>query len=407
MERADALRPLLPWLSDAKWTDIADEASRRRVVYNLAKMDLRESVPGLVRMLEQDNEFFMVAAADALKHYGAKEAGPALRKALTRKMEDYNRRTILQAALSLGGFSTGEMAQALEAYAAQSSTAKGREEFYGQASMKLDPQVRLGKELSGMPSANDELVARLVRRSHEIAKLRPAIAEQLQIIIAKWPGAVSAAAIAVHLQVGDFATPWLTAVLARRKDLAPEIAKIDGLQGVARGVQAAISSEEKQTRAVLRGDGLAAKCGLLACARLARVALPLATVEPLLDSANARLAHAASLYLVSEDSPAARAAVLRRHPGEALVLGSSDFFGAQDPLAKSLDLLHSLVLRADGPREVFALLTFGTWGDDGQRLVLVYADKTVLRCLDGGGRMRERLLAPEELEKLRAWITKH
>ncbi len=409
--RADALRPLLPWLSDPKWADCGDEhLPRLRLVQSLDRVDLPESVPGLIWVLNHERDYFLSGAAEALQHYGAKEAGGALKAAIAREPDDNHRRTLIAAAQALGAFSAEEMARAIEAYAAKISTAKGREEaedaFYERSKKKVDPQVSLGRELSRAPAPGDELTARLMRRCREISSRQPAVAEQLQIIIAAWPGAASTAAIAERLRAGDCTAPWLTAVLTRRSDLAADMGKIDGLHGLARGVQAAVSGEEKQARTVLGGDDLAAKLGLLACARLARVALPLDAVGPMLDSADARLVRAASLYLVSEDSPSARAAVLRRHPGEALVLGARYNFD-HDPLTDPPGMLRSLILRADGPREIFALLTSGGWGNDGQRLVLVYADRTVLRCLNDGGRLRERILAPEELEKLRAWLTAH
>ena len=410
--RADALRPLLPWLSDPKWADSGSEdMPRLRLVQSLDRVDLPESVPGLIWVLNHERDYFLSGAAEALRHYGAKEAGDALKAAIAREPDEYQRRMMIAAGRALAAFSMREMARALEAYAAKISTAKGREEadafFNGSSKKKLDIQISLGRQLVWLPEPGDELAIRLVRRCREISSRQPTVAEQLQIIIAAWPGAASTAAIAERLRAGDCTAPWLTAVLARRGDLAADIGKIDGLHGLARGVQAAISGEEKQTRAVLGGDDLAARLGLLACARLARVALPLDAVEPLLDSVDASLVRTASRYLASSDTPQSRAAVLRKHPGEARILGAFAGFCLYDlesghPAEKQI---REWVLRAGGPREIFALLTSGVWGDDGQRVVFVEAGKAVLRCFDGGGRVRVRILAPDELEKLRAWLT--
>jgi hypothetical protein len=413
--RVDALRPLLPWLSDPKWADIEDDIPRLRVVQSLDRVDLPESVPGLIWILGHERGYFLTGAAEALQHYKVKEAGEALKTAISREPDDYHRRSLIRAASTLGAFSAEEMARAIAAYVDQLATEKGREAVeYADliaGGTPLDPQVSIGSELWHLPIDSAELVELLLRRAAELAATQPESAERLRVIVAGWPGKAATEFIVKQLQTGELSRPLVAQILARWRELAAEVGRIEGLRGPARGVQVAVVGAQKEIDETLRGGDRAATAALLASARHVRLALPLAAVEPLLESADTELARAAEAYLISEDSPTARAAVLRRHPGEARILGSRlDYDPGHEtygPFSATEEHLRTLVRADDGPREILALLSEGYWGNIGQRLVLVFADRTVLRWLDGGGRQRERMVTPEELARLRAWLAAH
>jgi len=68
------------------------------------------------------------------------------------------------------------------------------------------------------------------------------------------------------------------------------------------------------------------RAAVLACGRMIRAKLPVAKAITALHSTDKQLSSAADAFLESEDSPAARSAVLAAHPNEAKILGASTAF---------------------------------------------------------------------------------
>lgn len=411
--RADALRALLPWVGNPNWADLGGDTPRRDVVYSLTQVDLPECVPGLLQAVEREQEYILLGVVEALAHYHVKTAAPAVRAAVDRAPE-LKRDSMTLAAIELGAYSAEEMALAIQALLHQLSTEKGEAELENYdpiiGGMQLDPQVRLGKLLWHQPIENEELVRRLLRLSPELARSEPQSAERLSIIIAGWKGDAAMEAITQRLQSGELSAPWIAQLLAHRKERATQVARIAGLHGISRGVQAACTGVPADADAVLHGEDRSARLALLACARHIRLPLPLDSIAPFMDAPDVQLAHAAESYLATMDDPAARAVVLRHHPKQALILGGQepDFYDPKgeyfSPAPNAEQTMQRLVLSDDGPLEILALLSSGGWGNDGQRLVLVYSDRTVLQWLESGGRRRERVVPAGELARLRAWL---
>jgi len=413
--RADATEALLPWLTDPHWAELGGETPRKYVVDSLSRVALPQSVPGLIQVIEREHDEIAASAAQALAHQRANQAGPASRAAMSRDTDDLRRESMMQAAISLGAYSVDEMESAIMALIHSLVTDKGQEQLEDfdpiLDSGQIDPQVRLGSLLWHASIENDELVERLVRHAGELAETEPQSAERIRVIVAGWPGEAAMNDIARHLQSGSLTAPWIKQLLADREKRAEPVGRLEGLHGVARGVQAACTCAATDIGSTLQGDDAAAQFTLMACARLTGLPLPTDAVAHLLEAKDARVSKAAEYYLMSIDSADARAAVLRHHPGEAIITGIRagfpyDISGeSAGPIAGAENLLHSMVLAEGGPREVFALLREGFSDDEfSQSCVLVYADKVILRALDGGGRQRERILAPEELTQLRGWL---
>lgn len=93
----------------------------------------------------------------------------------------------------------------------------------------------------------------------------------------------------------------------------------------------------------------------------------------------------------------------------SIFLCASVSAGAEDkwvrPIESAESHLRDLKHGSDGPQEVYALLTEGTWGGRGQRFILVFKDRAVLHCDDGNGRTRERDLTRSELDQLSSWLS--
>ena len=127
--RADALRPLLPWLENRRWVpERKDFLGRLRLIQSLDRVELPEAVPSLLKVVETASEYELAGVAEALAHHNAREAGEPLKRALKREKEDHHRRTITRALLKLDALSVEEMVQALKFFAEKMSTPEGQRE---------------------------------------------------------------------------------------------------------------------------------------------------------------------------------------------------------------------------------------------------------------------------------------
>ena len=100
--RADALRPLLPWLTDPQWSSARD---RMRLIQSVDRVGLTEAIPGLIRVVEAEQGEMRAYAVDSLGSLRAKEAVPALRRALEQSDDPHHRYLIIK---SLTGMRRGE-----------------------------------------------------------------------------------------------------------------------------------------------------------------------------------------------------------------------------------------------------------------------------------------------------------
>ena len=75
------------------------------------------------------------------------------------------------------------------------------------------------------------------------------------------------------------------------------------------------------------------------------------------------------------------------------------------PIKQAESKLRQAMRGENGPQEIYALLTEGTWGGLGQRFLFVLTDRAILHCEDGNGRTRERELTKDELTTLRRWLS--
>jgi hypothetical protein len=118
-DRPEAIRALLPWLSNPNWiNDIPD--GRASLIGALGRVDLPETVPALITILMNEEEFRQTAA-EALAKYKDPRAVPALKIALAAEKVTYRRNIYIKAIDECGGFSDDEKMAALELYAASGS----------------------------------------------------------------------------------------------------------------------------------------------------------------------------------------------------------------------------------------------------------------------------------------------
>jgi hypothetical protein len=414
--RKDALKPLLPWLSDPEWSSARD---RLRLIQSLDRVDLPESVPGLIRVVEREDRFELQAAAEALAVYHDRRAVAALKEALERPNDEFHRRPVVEALLVCDGLSDHEIVGAVEAYAVQVSTSAGLQEvsdvIRSLTKKRLSSRVSLGYHLCSLKPSRERAATQLLARSDVLDKEKPQAAREMRYTVLSWPGKAIDSYILRRIGEGKADAVTLQRSLERRNSLranvAGELRTLGDKTGAVRGWAAVLSGDVRQEAAVLDGTDQQAQLALLAGARLIREPLPVAKVGRLLKKTVGEVPLAAERYLESEDSPAARQFVYDHHPGEALILGARQEFDPGHNTYEVFDTwekrLRHEILGKDGPEEVYALLSAGYWGNAGQRVVRIRGDKAEF-AIHGGKKPPEvRALAPAELAQLRSCVAEN
>jgi len=417
--RVDALRPLLPWLEDPTWSSAGD---RLRLVQSVGLVGLRDAIPGLIQVVDNEDELADFAA-ESLGTLRAPEAVPALRAALSRLHRDSERRPVARALVACGGASVDEEVEALEALAVQLSTDEGKSAYrqyrYSLSDESaLDPLVTLGDVLRAddlEPSA--ELVDAVHQALPELAERDRAAAAELRVLVSHWPSAGPDRAGVQALAAGELGSEEIAALLRRREEVAehaaPDLACLATGEGLTAGTAAILLGEAAPVERILARGEPVTQVALLAAARLAGAALPVAVVGDLLaradpaDDDEAAVARAAELYLEANDSPPARRLLLAAHPGEARILGRR-LLG--DPVESNTEHFEAVeeelrqqVLAANQRGvEIYALLSASYWGSVGDFVIQVRPDRTTASF---AGRRCE--LSPSALARLESFVAAH
>lgn len=417
----EVVRTLLPWLSNPDWAVSVDRLGRLGLIRSLRHFVMPECVPGLIAVLEKRDEYVVASAAQALQHQNAKESAPALKDALAMQLDEYDRRYVIGALLKLKGFTDEEKVDAVVAYAVQVSTEEGRKALarasfgslpFEKKEIAISPQISVGEAISNIPEQGDALVKLLQERSKEIETKQPVVAQKIREIIGGWHTDSSMAQTMEQLRSGALDKETVQMVLSDRARFAKSLAAVGDLKGDALVLQALVTADQKRLAVILQSKDTAIQAFLCACARLDRTPLPLPEVAKLLTAKDTTLARAAELYLECVDSAESRTRLLEHHRGEALILGASDgmfhskrfasyYFGALEKY------LSQRVLVKDGPDEIYALLSSGTWGGNGQCFIERRGDRAILVNEQYEKRLRTRELTHDEWQALRHFLTNH
>lgn len=415
--RVDALRPLLPWLSNPDWA--FDRFNQRlRLIQSLENVDLPESVPGLIWVVEHDNSEFksdQSYAAQSLSKYKDARAIPALKKALAAEKREPNRRLILQGLMACGGLPETEQVEALEAYAARLATPDGRTDVMRYRSVEEDPlplPVSIGMSLSNLREAPDSLLRAVLARADFLRKSNPAVARSLLEVVHGWQGLQVDLDMVQRVADGSADVETIRQALERREKLResvlPELQALTPGAELAQGLAPVLLEDASLARSVLSSGSESSQIALLACARLAQLPLPVDVVGGRLQSKNQLLAAAAESYLLAEDSRDARELVWARHPKEAFVTGwrenmpllSSDTY---DEMGKFEKQLRDELFKENPPLETIALIANSVEQDG--RVLRVYSDRAVYTYYENAVRYRDRVITKEELAAFRQFIT--
>ncbi len=416
--RADALRPLLPWLSDPTWVERRSSTDRLRLIQSLDQVNLPECIEGLIWVADHDTGFALSGAAEALAHYRAKEAVPVLKAALAREPEEHHRQRVIQALSALGGLSVEEIVAAVEAYGEEIATEEGRERVARASdslsdASPLEPKVSMGRYLGYYWDEPDEKAARrLVARVQELRTRAFAQSQSLWLVIRTWPTAAVDQEIVRRVASGAVDKLSVHSALKRRESLQgntrEQLEKLCEHGGTQLGIAACLIGDPDRYAQILGGSDSAAQQALLACARLVREPLPVQKVGELLQSANERVVIAAESYLESEDSAGARQLVLARHPRETRILGARQEFDpghfSFEQFERWEERLQEAVRADGGPDELLALLSAGYWGDEGQSVIYIRGKKAELRFYRDETKFESRKLSDGEWRDLRGFL---
>jgi len=407
----NALLPLLPWLDDPGWSLARD---RRAFIANLGRVRVPEAVPGLTAVIDREGDPDRATAALVMASYADPRVAPSLRRLLEKEERWRTRMDIIKGLVACGGVAEDEAVSSIEAFAEQVSLhgANGDLRFAlmsGDPSVSTASSVLIGMYLAEFPPPGETVARRLLGRGRILKTEAPQVAAALRDILAEWPGPAIDQDLATLIATGAVDPSTIISALRRRDSMrltaAPELEKAALSGGIAAGVAAVLLGGPERTAAVFGGSDKPAQRTLLACARLVGEHLPVPLVGKLLLGADKALAEAAEAYLAADDSPEARRLVLSVHEDQAVILGESmpDVPG-HSHLAVFSGLEKQLQEEAREGLEIYALLSAGYRGDDGQAVLRIKADSAKLTYAADPARYHLREIPKVELVEFRESI---
>jgi hypothetical protein len=375
------------------------------------QLDIPESIPGLIWIVENDQEHARWAAS-TLAYYKDARAIPALNKALAEANED-SRPPILEGLIASGGITEAEQVKAVEAYAMMLTTEEGREEaerHRGYGDKALPIPVSTGRYLARLPNPPDNLVRALIAHAASLRAKNPALSRSLTEIANRWQGRQVDLELIRKIAENTAEADTILAALKRRADLrksvAPELHSLIAAGGVPKGIGAVLLEDDDITATILSSSEQPAQIALLASARLTQTPLSIELVGRLLKNKNSLLATAAERYLLAEDSKEAQTLLWQHHPGEAFITGwreNIELMGGSNfaQLAKQEEQLRAELRKPGGPLEILALLSNS---DHDSQVLRIYADKAVYTHYEDSSRYRERVVPNRELSIFKEFL---
>jgi hypothetical protein len=296
----------------------------------------------------------------------------------------------------------------------------------------LEIKKMVGVQLLNIQEVSDELAAGVVDHIEMLDKREPKVAGAFRRVVLRWDNTAVDLLFLRDLKRGFADADAIVRLLADRELLADELSTavhdIRNGTPTAIGIAPCLLDDKPDYTTILDGAPTETKIAMLACARLIRAELPIDKVAAAARGTDKRLALAAERYLEAEDSQAARAIVLRLHPGEAKITGATTAFfvdGATQEFNEMMALLFQSV--ADNPGG------YNGWLYDGadhlraiekrlqdevkkdasllgvysyeRNYVRIYKDKVIFSWDEDDSRYRERALSKEEFDELRAYLT--
>ncbi|MGJ8651520.1 MAG: HEAT repeat domain-containing protein [Opitutaceae bacterium] len=389
--RVDALRPLLPWLSNPNWAK--GKMGRLRLVQSLDRISLPESIDGLIYVIENDSdEWLCRGAAESLASYNVREALPALKAAYGR-LGQYQ---VFEVIDQMGGYTTAEQLAFIEAYFRKISE-EDRSKFYQDPLAEWIDDVSGDYYISALQRAPREaLFQALIERAQTVEKSDPELGKFLNAVVLNSFLASESEFLSNSLRAGKVSSVQIIAALERCESedwnsyLFVPLAQMPGEIG---GFATVLSRDPNLVSEVLLGDDPKAQAAVFAASRIIGDVLPLDAIANALElPAIGILRDAALAYLESsQDGPTRQyyTEIRDRFIREGLL--EDRLFDDDLYIERLVELLLSELRHRFGieqtPVEVYGLLSSGTWGGVGQRYLLVFPEQCLAVQDFDGGRM--------------------
>ena len=424
---------LLPLLSDPELAKSEDQG-RRALITAVGNGEFPESIPGLIKIVQSDEELRGNAIA-ALEKYKDPRIVPVLQTALLGVTEPFYRERIIRAILANGGYNVNQQIGFLEDFArfASSSNLAGQNPYAFYSDSSFSQNAHIGMVVSRNPAPDDMLVKTGLLRLKDLKRTDPPTAALFEGIVKNWESPVNDLERLNELGNGVSDVPSVIKLLTRRKkigeSLKNEIYALRARKGVAGGIAACLLPET-EIALTLKSNDMLEKTAVLGCARLIRAKLPVAEVGQIMNSSEGLLQTAAERYLISEDGTEARNLVLARHPNEAMILGARRSFMPGEREAEitpevselffsvtgtysygssetgSIDefqgKLREEVKKNDGLTGIYALIENEK---SGHKVLRIYKDKAVYTWHEDDARFFERTLTNEELNVIFRYVS--
>lgn len=492
----EVLRALLPWLEDPKWANDTSDA-RGTLVRKLAEHEIPESVPGLIKVLEEKRvgqRYYgsnalaanapvanaaataanvaataANAAANAYKSGSYVPTEPvesypyrssAVYALTTQKdaravqplrrvlpvVDVYERHGVVRAILACNGFTIAEQLDALD------QVARGERDNVGGAYANsntyaynatpgakpapptaVEIRTMIGTQLTqGGEIISDALARATVDRIETLDKRDPQLAAVYRRIVLNWENAAINILLLRDTKRGIATADSIVRLLAQRKMLrekhSPDVFDVRTGTPSAIGIAACLLEDSGDYEAILDAGNAETKAALFACARLIRAQLSVEKAAANLSAKETRLAKAAEAYLISEDSPQARAFVLSKHPNEALILGATSAFSGEETEIGNYQFISALFQSVGNDNLYDGWL--GTGNDDeiaksekplreevkkdttllgiyayDRNYIRIYNDRVIFSWDEDDSRYRERPLTKSEFDEIKSYLT--
>jgi hypothetical protein len=319
--RVEALRPLIPWISDPTWATEAGMV-RLRVIQSVAGLGLREAIPHLAQVVANDpNDSYRAYAAEALADFGDRSANDAMRAAIHSLDRGDSRERIVEALIRTGGLSARELANGVEALL--ESNKNWSDLSYGPE--PPSPVLVIGGVVQRVVNDRDDVAALLLERATELTATKPELARKLIDHIETWNAPTAHALLLRRIEQQRAAAQTIVNALQKRAALrtssSEALRRLRAAGGTRAGIAAVLIGDARDEQRILAGTDLEAQRALLAATRLVGDPLPIESVAAVFGRSPA-LDMAAEGWLIDNDSAAARRIVQQRHSGQILILGS-------------------------------------------------------------------------------------
>ncbi len=413
--REDAARSLLPWLTDPEWTSAPGRAD---FIFKLAEIDMPESIPGLLWVLENDKDHYVrEAAVEALTRSCDPGMAAALKRVLSIESNAETRWITVTALARCGGFSDGELATAVEAYANMAATVEGEQAIVetsrGKTDKTLPLSVRIGQILcdSDMSWATEGFAEIMFDRLKEsgpgAAKLTAAkfIIDKIRAL----PLNIARTRLVERISEGSANIDDLKLAMRIRgtlaEELRAELSEIVRQGGYAGGIAAMALHDRDRQMEILKGKDAKAQIALLAGARYLLEKLPIGLLRELIISSDKTLAMAVENYLAIEGSAAARKLLMTRRPNELMILGDisclADYQIDLGAIKAWEEQLRGEMIAPGGVEEIYALAPAAPTKRMKGMVIRVQRRKAEISVYDIEGNRKTRALAESEFRELK------